>query len=188
MKNILYISLSVYALTALAVHADSSPNVKPTVVPAAITKTPPKVDPYKFPTRVDNYPGSNNSWPICKGQIERMPFCVQDGDSLRVNWRNYRVAELDTPELRQPKCPAEKTLAEQAREQTQKLLNGAQTVQFTVFMNPLTKEEARDKYGRILAKVQVKDENGQLVDIAEVLKTLNLARPYDGGTKSNWCV
>lgn len=136
----------------------------------------------RYPKRVDNYPGSNNSWPICKGKRELMPYCVIDGDSLRVDYEDYRIGNLDTPETRQPKCEEERQLGFQAKELTHKLLNGAQTVRFTLYINPLGKRPVRDKYGRVLVDVSADD-----VDVAGELKKNGLARDYAGDTKSSWC-
>lgn len=133
-----------------------------------------------YPKRVDSY--HNIKWPVCKGKLEAMQNCVVDGDTLRINYKSYRIGNLDTPETRRSACPQEKDLGNQAKDFTFRLVNEAKAVHVTVYIHPLFHEPTRDKYGRILASIAADD-----VDIATSLKGIGLARDYDGGTKSSWC-
>ena len=110
---------------------------------------------------------------------------VIDGDTLEVQamiWPkivvsvSVRVAGVDTPETFQPKCPEEKALGMKAKELVQKLFPPGSVA--------LLRNVAEDKYsGRVIAKVYTTDGT----DLAELLITHGLAKPYFGKTKSNWC-
>ena len=49
--------------------------------------------------------------------------CVIDGDTLYVGSEKVRVADIDTPEVSEPKCASEKALGEQATERFIELIN-----------------------------------------------------------------
>lgn len=134
-----------------------------------------------YPQRAEEYPGSGQ-FPICKGKLANMAMCIVDGDTIRVDYHSYRLGGLDTPETRQPKCPEEKELGLKAKAQMEKMINSAIIVRVTTYIHPLLKEAARDKYGRILAKIEADG-----VDVAQEMIRLGYARPYNGETKSSWC-
>jgi len=104
---------------------------------------------------------------------------VVDGDTLIVNLPcdidilcsdvSVRIEHIDTPEIR-GKCPEEKALALQAKEAVKKILPVGTTITIA--------SPKRDKYFRILADVP---------KVSSALIGLNLARPYEGDKKSNWC-
>jgi micrococcal nuclease len=99
-----------------------------------------------------------------------------DGDTIRVlgSRQSVRILGLDAPELH-GKCPAEIEKARRAKARMQALIDGGITLEF----------EGRriDKYGRLLARVI--DETGR--DVANVMISEGLARPYDGGRRDGWC-
>jgi endonuclease YncB( thermonuclease family) len=97
-----------------------------------------------------------------------------DGDTLRCGQERVRVMGLDAPELRRPRCPAERSLARAARDRL------AGLVAQGVTLRPM----GRDRYGRTLAVVRTRDGR----DVAAVLIREGLARPYDGrGRRAGWC-
>lgn len=83
-----------------------------------------------------------------------------------------RIKGIDTPEMRDDRIGV-KRKAKQARDYLRRRLLTADVIE-------LRKVE-RDKYFRILAEVYVDD-----VLISKELIAKGLAKPYDGGTKSNW--
>lgn len=109
---------------------------------------------------------------------------VYDGDTLFVDIPNFpsilgedmpiRVRGIDTPEIR-GKCPEEKVIAKQARDQVRLWSENAERVELTNI--------ERGKYFRLVATVLIDGE-----DIGEKLVKLGLARPYDGqGKRQGWC-
>ena len=108
---------------------------------------------------------------------------IYDADTFRANIRDWpaiigqhvpiRVRGMDAPEIR-GRCPAEKEAAKRAREETVNLLRNANNIE-------LRKLE-RGKYFRILAEVYVDGQN-----LAEMLISKQLARPYAGGKRRSWC-
>jgi micrococcal nuclease len=148
----------------------------------------PAVEFNKYPTRVDHYPGSTQ-WPVCAGKREKMSECVTDGDTIRIQYRAYRLADLDTPETKASnRCKSSKVesdmkkLGLEAKETTRQLLSVAKKIDVTVYVDPLTKDTVKDKYGRVLSKVSV---DGQ--DLATILISKGLGKHYDGGKKTKWC-
>jgi len=115
------------------------------------------------------------------GPYEATPYSVYDGDTFRAHVRIWlgqtvstpiRIDGIDTPEKR-GKCEYEKALALEAKAALEELLKGDVK---------LTNIRYGKWAGRVLAHVTV---NG--VDIAGVLISKGLARPYDGGKRSGWC-
>ena len=112
---------------------------------------------------------------------------VVDGDTVivQVEWLpkelgnkvSIRVIGIDTPEKgAQAKCEKEKLKGIAATEFTKKFLADAKTVDVTI--------SNWDKYGgRIDGYVSYKGK-----DLGAALIAASLARPYDGGKKSDWCV
>ena len=107
-----------------------------------------------------------------------------DGDTCTVNIPGdmpsvfsesipIRILGIDTPEIR-GQCAKEKALAIKARDEARKFVVGKKVILSNV---------QRDKYFRLVADMST-DEG----DLATRLLDLNLAVPYDGGTKSStWC-
>jgi endonuclease YncB( thermonuclease family) len=123
----------------------------------------------------------SKTWVECRGNRELLPNCVSDGDTIRQNWESLRIGNLDTPE-KTSKLACERKMAADAKAATLAMLNGANELTTTLYLDKLTGELIRDKYGRVLA-----DISADGVDLATFLKRSGLARDYDGGTKQPWC-
>jgi endonuclease YncB( thermonuclease family) len=105
---------------------------------------------------------------------QRAPQAL-DGDSLRVGGRVVRIAGIDAPELRRPRCARERALAQEARDRLQALAGGG------VRIEPVP---GRDRYRRALARVL--DLEGR--DIGRIPVAEGLAVPYHGrGPRRRWC-
>lgn len=101
--------------------------------------------------------------------------CVVDGDTIRYKGVSIRLADIDTPEKRNPKCASEVALAEKATQRLVVLMNAGSFG----LANSGGRDE--DRYGRKLRIVQV---NGQ--SVGDTLITEGLARRWDGARRS-WC-
>ena len=102
--------------------------------------------------------------------------CYVTAPSLPVPLQNMsiRILGIDTPEIR-GKCEEEKKLALEARAFANKMFRDANSIEFANL--------DWDKYGgRILADVYIDGKSYK----DEIINT-GLARPYDGGTKQEWC-
>jgi micrococcal nuclease len=104
---------------------------------------------------------------------------VTDGDSLRIDGRPHRLANIDAPELRHAQCDAERRLAMVAKRRLAELLASG-TVAITVG-DPVT-GRTFDKYNRILATITVDGH-----DVGQTLIAEGLARPWEGKRRS-WCL
>jgi endonuclease YncB( thermonuclease family) len=142
----------------------------------------------KYPTREDHYPGGT-AWPLCSGKREKMSECVTDGDTIRIKYKSHRIADLDTPETRKSngcstikKNASTKALGITTKKTVAAMLSNAKDITVTVFIDPLTKDPAEDKYGRILSKISVDGK-----DVASELIKQGLGHHYDGGKKTKWC-
>lgn len=109
---------------------------------------------------------------------------VLDGDSVRVMaeiWPDQfvativRVRGIDTAELRRPRCPAERDLAERARAAVAQLIADRPVRLYQV--------ETGKFGGRVLARLETEDG----VDLASHLLERGLARDYQGGRRQSWC-
>ena len=100
--------------------------------------------------------------------------CVVDGDTIWFKGQNIRVADIDAPETHDPRCPAEKTLGDQATRRLHQLVNSG-----NVSLEIINRDE--DRYGRKLRIVEV---NG--VTVGDTLVGEGLARWYEGGRRP-WC-
>jgi endonuclease YncB( thermonuclease family) len=113
---------------------------------------------------------------------------VVDGDTLHVVahvWPgidvpvSVRLADVDTPEVSRPKCPAERKKGLLASE----FVKGA--------VPPGTHIELSDvragKYaGRVVARIFLPTSNGP-VSLGQWLVARHLAAPYQGRRKPDWC-
>jgi endonuclease YncB( thermonuclease family) len=100
--------------------------------------------------------------------------CVVDGDTIWLQGRKIRIADIDAPETHQPRCASEKQLGDRATLRLQQLMNSG-----TVTLRPV--ERDRDRYGRYLRLVLV---NG--VSVGDMLVSEHLARWY-AGHRRPWC-
>lgn len=103
------------------------------------------------------------------------PISVYDADTFDVGAERIRVNNLDAPEIgERAECDIERALGERATAVARELLEGGARV--TIYP-----ERRRDRYGRVLARVDV---NG--ADLAQTLINRGLARPWRGRS-SDWC-
>lgn len=88
-----------------------------------------------------------------------------------------RISGINTPESRGAKCAAEKKKGLEAKSVLEKLLSGKPLVL-------VTRGEEREKYGRLLADVEVEGKS-----VAQELISRGLADPYSGGKRDplRWC-
>jgi endonuclease YncB( thermonuclease family) len=117
------------------------------------------------------------------GPLRAEVIRVIDGDTLDVRahiWigqhieTRVRLNQIDTPELR-GKCPAEKKRAQEAKQ----ALIGLTQTHYVVLKNIQYGKYA----GRVLADVETLTGN----NLSALLIEKGLAKPYDGGKRSNWC-
>jgi endonuclease YncB( thermonuclease family) len=101
--------------------------------------------------------------------------CVVDGDTIWHDGAKIRIADIDAPEIHDPKCPAEFALGERAKERLLSLLNEGP------FYIVHSGGRDRDKYGRDL---RVIERNG--VSISETMIAERLVRRWDG-SRHPWC-
>jgi len=100
--------------------------------------------------------------------------CVVDGDTIWFKGENIRIADIDTPETHEPRCPEELALGNQATQRLHQLVNSG-----AVSLDTIDRDE--DRYGRKLRIVEV---NG--VSVGDTLVREGLARWYEGGRRP-WC-
>lgn len=108
---------------------------------------------------------------------------VYDGDTMTVDahpWPGMtirvavRLRGLNTPELRNAGCDAERALAARARALLIRLAG----------RRVLLGEIGHDKYGGRVDAI-VRDAAGR--DLAGPIIAAGLAEPYDGGKRRDWC-
>jgi endonuclease YncB( thermonuclease family) len=100
--------------------------------------------------------------------------CVVDGDTIWLKGQKIRIADIDTPETHDFRCPYEKALGDRATRRLQQLLNNG-----TVSLRSIDRDE--DRYGRKLRIVLV---NGR--SVGDTLVGEGLARWYGSG-RQRWC-
>ena len=86
---------------------------------------------------------------------------------------SVRIRGMGTPEIRR-KCEAEKQKAKAARDFLRSILRTAGRIDLL--------EAERGKYFRIVATIQA---DGR--DVAALMITRGLGRPYQGGRRKGWC-
>ncbi|THK37643.1 thermonuclease family protein [Ensifer sp. MPMI2T] len=101
--------------------------------------------------------------------------CVVDGDTLYVASEKIRVADIDTPEISEPKCASEKALGERATERFIELVN------LGPFELRAWEGRDEDQYGRKL-RVLVRDGRS----LGDLLVEEGLARTWSG-RREPWC-
>lgn len=109
---------------------------------------------------------------------------VIDGDTVAVKARiwlgqdvvtHVRIAGIDAPESKQPKCPEEHEKAVAARDELQQILASRRVILTNVRF---------DKWGgRVLADVQT--DGGE--SVKDIMLKSGHAQPYDGGARRDWC-
>lgn len=101
--------------------------------------------------------------------------CVVDGDTVWLNGVKIRIADIDTPEISQPKCRLERQLGEKATNRLVELLNEGP------FEVTAVGSRDEDNYGR---KLRVLSRNGQ--SLGAKLVQEGLAHNW-GGERLPWC-
>jgi endonuclease YncB( thermonuclease family) len=99
-----------------------------------------------------------------------------DGDTIKdtATRDRARLENVDTPELHGARCPAERALAERARDFTAAALRG------DFFIRDIGR---RDRYGRRLVRVLIPGRG----DLGDLLIAAGLGRPYHGERRAPWC-
>lgn len=109
----------------------------------------------------------------CVGAVRT--HCVVDGDTLWHEGIKIRIADIDTPEISEPKCASEKALGERATARLIELINAGP------FEMRSWQGRDEDKYGR---KLRVLVRNG--LSIGDVMVSEGLAHTWSG-RKEPWC-
>ncbi|WP_228244113.1 thermonuclease family protein [Porphyrobacter sp. GA68] len=115
---------------------------------------------------------TTHSFAVC-GMVRRT--CVVDGDTIWLEGVKIRIADIDTPEISQPKCDYEYDLGIKARDRLVVLLNQGEFEAVTIG----SRDE--DQYGR---KLRVLLRNGR--SIGDQLVAEGLARTWSG-RREPWC-
>ena len=87
-------------------------------------------------------------FPLCSGP--HRVTCVVDGDTFWYRGEKVRIADINAPEVSEPRCAREAALAERATRRLQALLNQGP---FTLAPNDDGTGRDRDRYGRLLRTV-----------------------------------
>lgn len=109
---------------------------------------------------------------ICAGSAR--VTCVVDGDTIWLRGQKIRIADIDTPEVSSPRCPAELQRGRVAARRLVELLN---TGPFT--LEPVGR--AQDRYGRALYRLT---RGGN--SLGDTLVSEGLAVWYGNG-RPDWC-
>lgn len=102
--------------------------------------------------------------------------CIVDGDTFWLDGRKIRIADIDTPEISEPKCQSEYDLGMRATYRLQELLSEG-----PFELVPIPGRD-KDQYGRDLRVVV---RNGR--SVGDQLVAEGLARTWSG-RKEPWCV
>ena len=105
-------------------------------------------------------------------------ICVIDGDTFTIRAERIRIANIDAPEIGNPKCDAERRLGLVARKRLATLLDSGQV---DIEKGDPDSGRIKDRYGRTLALVYVDGK-----DVGETLIEELLARSWQG-KRRNWC-
>ena len=119
-------------------------------------------------------PQHSGAMPICSGgnRAARGVTCLVDGDTGWENGEKWRIAGIDTPELSQPACAAEKRVALAARDRMRSLMAGGYSLS----------GRDSDRYGRRLVTVTLADGR----DAGEVLVAEGLSQRWPN-RGNPWC-
>ncbi|MEW6576197.1 MAG: thermonuclease family protein [Pseudomonadota bacterium] len=100
--------------------------------------------------------------------------CVVDGDTIYYRGTKIRIADIDTPETHEPRCPQEAALGKQATQRMHALVNSG-----PFSLESIDRDE--DRFGR---KLRILTRGGQ--SLGGILVDEGLARWYQGGRRP-WC-
>lgn len=109
----------------------------------------------------------------CVGAVRT--HCVVDGDTLWSEGVKIRIADIDTPEVGEPKCASERALGERATARLIQLVNAG------AFEMRAWEGRDEDKYGR---KLRVLVRGGR--SLGDILVSEGLARTWTG-RREPWC-
>ena len=101
--------------------------------------------------------------------------CVVDGYTIHYRGLKIRLADIDTPEVSEPKCASEAALGRQATQRLVQLMNDGPFE----LVHRTGRDE--DRYGR---KLRVVERRGR--SVGDTLIAEGLARRWDGARRS-WC-
>lgn len=110
---------------------------------------------------------------LCSGAVRT--HCVVDGDTIWSEGVKIRVADIDTPEVGDPKCSSEAALGAKATKRMLQLVNAGP------FQMQAWQGRDEDKYGRKL-RVLVRDGRS----LGDILVSEGLARTWTG-RRQPWC-
>lgn len=117
-------------------------------------------------------PADHPDFELC-GMVRQT--CVVDGDTFWLNGDKIRIADIDTPEISEPKCDSEYERGMQATYRLRDLLNEA-----PFELQPIPGRD-QDKYGRYL-RVVIRDGRS----LGDQLVSEGMARTWIG-RKEPWC-
>jgi micrococcal nuclease len=127
---------------------------------------------FEVPEAASGYETIVHHFSLCAGSGGT---CVIDGDTIRIEGQSVRIADIDTPEVRDYGCAEEKALGDRATLRMLELVNGGG------FTMTLWDHRDADMYGR---KLRVLERDGQ--SLGMMLVAEGLARPW-GGARQSWC-
>lgn len=107
--------------------------------------------------------------------IDPASVYVIDGDTIDLDGERFRLVGLDAPETYSPQCAYEKALGDESTQRLRELVASGDMLELVVL-------PGRDRYNRGLARLYI----GQR-DVAGILISEGLARPYEGGQRQGWC-
>lgn len=117
--------------------------------------------------------GYLRSFAACGGSVR--DTCVVDGDTFWIDGIKVRIADIDTPEIGEPKCASERALGERAKRRLIQLLNSGR------FELGAWAGRDSDKHGRQL-RIVVRDGRS----LGDQLVSEGLARTWSG-RREPWC-
>lgn len=135
------------------------------------TQNPSAVQVVKSPP-TQNVPGFR-PYSLCSGSTRS--HCVVDGDTIWHEGTKIRIADIDTPEVGDPKCSSEAALGAKATKRLLQLVNAGP------FQMQSWQGRDEDKYGRKL-RVFVRDDRS----LGDILVSEGLARTWTG-RRQPWC-
>lgn len=101
--------------------------------------------------------------------------CVVHGDTIWLDGHKIRIADIDTPDVRRPKCASELSLGIKATGRLMELINDGP------FELQAWSGREKDRYGRNL-RVLVRDGRR----LGDILVSEGFARTWSG-TREPWC-
>jgi len=101
--------------------------------------------------------------------------CVVDGDTIWFRGQKIRIADIDAPEVSEPRCARELEMGKKATARLQELLNAG------AFRLEAPSGRERDKYGRALRYI-FRGNTG----LGDLLVEEGLAEQW-GGPRIDWC-